>query len=167
MSTEKARTASPGRATTQLSMSHPPLHEGGFAADLVAEEAAAARAVAATEPPGHGIPARGQRRTSATAAALSFTPPRWEYDKTDLRAFSKWERKIKLWRLRIQAYLPNSDAALFFYESLNGPPEEELEHASLERIKQRDGIDWMIDQLRVPLQEKKIYLKREFLADYE
>ena len=67
----------------------------------------------------------------------------------------------------MQACLPNSEAALFFYESLNGPPEEELEHASLERIKQRDGIDWMLDQLRTPLQEKKIYLKRKFLADYE
>jgi hypothetical protein len=94
-------------------------------------------------------------------------PPAWNYDKSDIRAFYKWERKMQLWRKRVRAYLPDNEAALFLYESLQGEAEDELEHVDLDRIDKKDGINYIIETLRAPLEEKIIYLKRQYLNIYE
>ncbi|CAE8672696.1 unnamed protein product, partial [Polarella glacialis] len=94
-------------------------------------------------------------------------PPAWNYDKSDIRAFYKWERKMQLWRKRVRAYLPDNEAALFLYESLQGEAEDELKHVDLDRIDKKDGINYIIETLRAPLEEKIIYLKRQYLNIYE
>lgn len=39
-------------------------------------------------------------------------PPRWSYNSSDLRAFSKWERRVQVWRLQVQNQLTGAEAGL-------------------------------------------------------
>ena len=95
------------------------------------------------------------------------SPPVWAYSREDLRAFSKWERKVRVWQVQIRAYLPANEAAMALYVSLRGEAEEELEHADLASINHRDGIDFILDSLRALLMTKVIYLKRRYLHEFE
>jgi len=58
-------------------------------------------------------------------------PPQWSYAKDDPRAFSKWMRKLEIWKLQVSNYLPNEEAAMLLYTSLRGEAEEELEWVDL------------------------------------
>ena len=108
-------------------------------------------------------PERGVRWRGGTPPA----PPKWQYSKDDLRAFAKFERKVGIWQLQVKPYMSDAEAALNLYCSLSGEAEEELEHIDLAKLYAKDGIAFLLDQLRGPLQAKQIYLKRKFLADFE
>ena len=95
---------------------------------------------------------------------MDVTIQKW---RDDLRAFQKWTRKIEVWRIQIAAYLPPNEAAMMLYVSLKGEAEEELEHASLDRIDSEGGVDYILETLRAPLMVKGIYLKRKFLDEFE
>ena len=94
-------------------------------------------------------------------------PPSWSYGKDDPRAFSKWERKMQVWRIQIASYLPPSEAAMLLYTSLRGEAEEELEWVDLSKVNSPGGIDFIIEALRKPLQTREVYLKRRYLFEYE
>ena len=94
-------------------------------------------------------------------------PPAWKYDVTDLRAFSKWARKIEIWRVQIGSYMTSREASLLLYTSLTGEAEAELEHAPLEKINHENGIDYILETLKAPMEQKAVYQKRKFLADFE
>ena len=94
-------------------------------------------------------------------------PPAWKYDVTDLRAFSKWARKIEIWRVQISSYMTSREASLLLYTSLTGEAEAELEHAPLEKINHETGIDYILETLKAPMEQKAVYQKRKFLADFE
>ncbi|CAE7210450.1 GIP [Symbiodinium necroappetens] len=94
-------------------------------------------------------------------------PPKWNYAKDDLRAFTKFERKVALWQLQVRSYMSPAEAALALYTSLGGEAEEELEHIDLKRLYSKTGIEFLLEQLRGPLQAKQIYPKRKYLSDYE
>ena len=108
-------------------------------------------------------PAPGLKYRGGTPPA----PPQWTYNKGDLQAFQRWERKLIVWRRQIASYLPPSEAAMMLYVSLKGEAEEELEHASLDRIDSENGVDYILETLRAPLMVKGIYLKRKFLDEFE
>ncbi|CAE7366584.1 GIP [Symbiodinium natans] len=108
-------------------------------------------------------PERGVRWRGGTPPA----PPKWQYSKDDLRAFSKFERKVGIWQLQVKPYMSEAEAALSLYCSLSGEAEEELEHIDLAKLYAKDGIAFLLEQLRGPLQAKQVYLKRKFLADFE
>ena len=59
------------------------------------------------------------------------------------------------------------EAALNLYNALSGEPEQELEHAPLEKINSQSGINYILDQLRGPMSQRLVYQKGRFLADYE
>ena len=92
------------------------------------------------------------------------SPPSWSYSREDLRAFTKWERKVRVWQVQIKSYLPANEAAMALYVSLRGEAEEELEHADLSLINHKDGIDFILDSLRTPLMTRAIYLKRRYFV---
>lgn len=94
-------------------------------------------------------------------------PPSWSYGKDDPRAFSKWERKMQVWRIQVASYLPPSEAAMLLYTSLRGEAEEELEWVDLSKVNSPGGIDFIIEALRKPLQTREVYLKRRYLFEYE
>ena len=108
-------------------------------------------------------PAPGLKHRGGTPPA----PPQWTYNKGDLQAFQRWERKLIVWRRQIASYLPPNEAAMMLYVSLKGEAEEELEHASLDRIDSEGGVDYILETLRAPLMVKGIYLKRKFLDEFE
>ncbi|CAE7320438.1 RE1, partial [Symbiodinium microadriaticum] len=108
-------------------------------------------------------PERGVRWRGGTPPA----PPKWQYAKDDLRAFSKYERKVNIWLLQVKPYMSDAEAALTLYCSLTGEAEEELEHIDLEKLYAKNGVAFLLEQLRGPLQSKQVYLKRKFLADFE
>ena len=108
-------------------------------------------------------PEKGVRWRGGTPPA----PPKWNYAKDDLRAFTKFERKVALWQLQVRPYMSPAEAALALYTSLGGEAEEELEHIDVKKLYSKNGIEFLLEQLRGPLQAKQIYLKRKYLSDYE
>ena len=95
------------------------------------------------------------------------TPPPWRYDTSDLRAFSKWMRKVQIWQVQIANYMTKREAALLLYTSLTGEAEAELEHVPLEKINCDSGVEFILESLKEPMAQKTVYQKRKFLADFE
>ena len=95
------------------------------------------------------------------------SPPVWRYDRDDLRAFAKWTRKVRIWEVQIAPYMPKKEASLLLYNSLSGELEAELEHAPLERINSSEGIEYIISSLQAPMEQKAVFQKRRYLADFE
>ena len=94
-------------------------------------------------------------------------PPQWRGSAQDLRAFSRWERRIEVWKLQIKSYMTDADAALSLFTSLSGEAEAEIEHLDLKKVHHKDGIAYIMESLREPLQQKQLFQKRKLLADYE
>ena len=92
-------------------------------------------------------------------------PPQWKPQQNDLRAFARWERRIEIWRLQVSAYMPPQDAALL--TSLTGEAELEVEHLDLKRVHDRNGVQYILDTLREPLQQKQLFQKRTLLDSFE
>ncbi|CAE7949652.1 GIP [Symbiodinium sp. KB8] len=95
------------------------------------------------------------------------TPPAWRYDPSDLRAFSKWMRKVQIWQVQIAHYMTKREAALLLYTSLTGEAEAELEHVPLEKINCDSGVEFILESLREPMAQETVYQKRKYLADFE
>ena len=53
------------------------------------------------------------------------------------------------------------------YTSLSGEAETELEHAPIESINSEKGIDFILETLRTPMEQKLVFQKRKFLSEYE
>lgn len=94
-------------------------------------------------------------------------PPLWKYSSSDLRAFSRWEKKIRIWQLQVRNYVSAADSALMLFTSLTGEAEQEVEHIDLAKVNTKDGVDYLLDALRGPLQQKELFQKRKLLSDYE
>ena len=108
-------------------------------------------------------PARGVRWRGGAPP----TPPLWKYEHTDLRAYSKFAKKVALWRIQVSSFMTPREAALVLYTSLTGEAEAELEHAPIEVINSDKGIDFILETLRQPMEQKQIFQKRKFLSDFE
>ena len=108
-------------------------------------------------------PAPGVKFRGGTPPA----PPQWRGSSQDLRAFARWERRIEVWKLQIKSYMTDSDAALSLFTSLSGEAEAEIEHLDLKKVHHKDGIAYIMESLREPLQQKQLFQKRKLLADYE
>ena len=91
------------------------------------------------------------------------TPPPWRYDQSDLRAFNKWQRKVRIWEVQVSTFMTKREAALLLYNSLTGDLEAELEHADLSDI----NCDFILTSLEKPMTQKVVYQKRRYLSDYE
>ena len=95
------------------------------------------------------------------------TVPVWRYDPNDLRSFAKFEKKVRIWQLQMKTYAPPKDQALLLYNGLTGEPEQELEHIDLSEIYHDQGVDRILELLKTPLEQRAVYQKRKFLADFE
>ena len=95
-------------------------------------------------------PARGVRRRGGAPPA----PPLWKYEQNDLRAYSKFAKKVALWRIQVSSFMTPREAALVLYTSLTGEAEAELEHAPIESINTDKGIDFILETLRQPMEQK-------------
>eukprot|EP00435_Cladocopium_sp_Y103_P041265 s176_g11.t1 len=94
-------------------------------------------------------------------------PPKWQYHENDLRAFSKYERKVETWVLQSKNYMTSSEMGLALYVSLTGEAESEAEHFDLKRVNRKDGVQYILDELRGPLQQRVLFQKRKLLSDFE
>ena len=83
-------------------------------------------------------------------------PPSWKYQPGDVRAFERYERKVKLWQMQIRFYMTRAEAGLMLYSSLTGEAEQQLEFADMSKIFHEDGVQFVLDQL-----------KRHVLHEYE
>ena len=108
-------------------------------------------------------PSKGVRWKSGAPPS----PPLWKYEKDDIRAWPKFEKKVRLWELQVAPYCSKKEASLLLYNSLTGEPEQELEHADVAQIYSDGGIDFILQQLRGPMEQKLVYQKRCFLNEYE
>ena len=108
-------------------------------------------------------PTRGVRwRTGAYPS-----PPVWKYETNDVRAFPKFEKKIRIWEKQMVPYASKADQALILFGSLTGEPEQELEFLDVEAIHNERGIEVILETLRRPLEQKLVYQKRRFIAEFE
>jgi hypothetical protein len=71
-------------------------------------------------------------------------PPVWKYDTTDLRAYTKYTKKVRIWELQMAPYACKADQALMLYNSLTGEAEQELEHVSIEDLYTDSGVDTIL-----------------------
>lgn len=94
-------------------------------------------------------------------------PPSWRYDPNDLRAFAKFEKKVRIWQIQMQAYASPADQALLLYGSLTGDAEQELEHMSIEEVHKEGGIDLILQKLQTPFEQRTVFQKRKFIHEYE
>ena len=108
-------------------------------------------------------PQRGVRWRGGTAPL----PPAWRYDRDDLRAYSKFVKKIEIWKLQVAPYMSKKEMALALYNSLQGEAEQELEHTPISEIYVEDGVDKIAEALRSPMEQKMVYQKRKFLSEFE
>ena len=109
---------------------------------------------------------RGPARGVCWRGGTPPSPPLWK-NSADFRAFPTWERKVEVWALQMKAFMPAADAALSLFTSLSGEAELETEHIDLERVHSSDGIKYLVETLREPLQQKVLFQKRKLLTDYE
>ena len=100
-------------------------------------------------------PARGVRWRGGTPPQ----PPRWQYQQNDLRAFSKYERKVETWVMQSRNYMTSSEMGLALYVSLTGEAESEAEHFDLKKVNAKDGVKYILDELRGPLQQRILFFK--------
>ena len=42
-------------------------------------------------------------------------PPTWAYNSSDLRAYEKFERKVKIWELHVKHFMTDAEAALTLF----------------------------------------------------
>ena len=90
-------------------------------------------------------PQRGVRWRGGAAPL----PPTWRYDRDDLRAYSKFVKKVEIWKLQVAPYMSKREMALApLYNSLQGEAEQELEHTPIEEIFVDDGVDKIVEALR-------------------
>ena len=108
-------------------------------------------------------PSKGVRWKSGQPPA----PPTWKYDKEDLRAYSKFCKKVEIWKLQAAAYIPPKEMALQLYGSLQGECEQELEHMGIDEIYHEKGIDTILTALKSPMEQTVIYQKHRYLHEFE
>lgn len=81
-------------------------------------------------------------------------PPKWIYQQSDLRAFAKYERKVRTWELQAKSFMTAAEMGLALYTSLQGEAEAEAEaeaeHLELSKINHKNGVSYILDQLRGP-----------------
>lgn len=94
-------------------------------------------------------------------------PPVWRYDRDDLRAYSKFVKKVDIWKLQVAPYMTPKEMALALYNSLQGEAEQELEHTPISEIHCTDGVDKILAMLKGPMEQKVVYQKRKFLHEFE
>ena len=108
-------------------------------------------------------PSQGLRYRSGMPPA----PPTWHYSRDDLRAYDRWEKRVKVWEMQVSSYLPPNEAAMNLFVSLKGEAEEELENADLAKINHKNGIEFILSTLRTALKTRAIYQKRKYMHDFE
>ena len=94
-------------------------------------------------------------------------PPIWRYDKDDLRAYSKYVKKIDIWKLQVAPFMSRKEMALALYNSLQGEAEQELEYTPIEEFYVDDGVEKIVAALKGPMEQKAVYQKRKFLNEFE
>ena len=95
------------------------------------------------------------------------SPPTWRYDKDDLRAYTKFVKKVEIWKLQVAPYMSKKEMALSLYNSLQGEAEQELEHTPIEDLYVDDGVAKILEALKGPMEQKVVYQKRKFLSEFE
>ena len=93
--------------------------------------------------------------------------PTWHYDKGDLRAFQKWEKRVRMWMLQVQYYVPVRETGILLFNSLKGELEEELEDAPVEKLFSTEGVEFILETVRKAVETRSVHIKRKVLADYE
>ena len=94
-------------------------------------------------------------------------PPQWRYDRDDLRAYSKFVKKVDIWKLQAAPFMSKKEMSLALYNSLQGEAEQELEHTPIEEIHCDDGVDKILRALKGLMEQKVVYQKRKFLHEFE
>lgn len=84
-----------------------------------------------------------------------------------LRAHSKYCKKVRIWEIQMQPYATKKDQALLLYSSLTGDAEQEFEHLSIPEVHTDQGIELMLQKLKVLFQTRKFPHEYESFRRYQ
>lgn len=68
--------------------------------------------------------------------------------------------------LQMKSYATDEDTALAFSQ-LSGEAELEVERLDLSQVHAKNGVQYVLDALRKPLQQKQLFQKRRLLNEFE
>ncbi|CAJ1354878.1 unnamed protein product [Effrenium voratum] len=108
-------------------------------------------------------PERGRKWRGGTPPQ----PPQYKAASNDLRAFARWVKKLEVWKLQASNYMPRNEMALMLFTSLTGEAGQEVEHLDITKVNQSSGVEYIVEHLRSPLEQKAIFQKRSLLNAYE
>lgn len=60
--------------------------------------------------------------------------PRFPYDRRDLKSYTKWARKVEIWKRVVEEFMPSAVAALRLHAALDGAPLEDVEYLEIDRV---------------------------------
>ena len=73
---------------------------------------------------------------------------------------------MQVWMLQMKSYATDEDTALAFSQ-LSGEAELEVERLDLSQVHAKNGVQYVLDALREPLQQKQLFQKRRLLNEFE
>lgn len=94
-------------------------------------------------------------------------PPSWTYALNDIRAYERYERKVRAWQLQARHHMTDKEIGIALFNSLKGKAELEMEFTPLEDIYCKSGVDNILAQLKQSFQQRSVYVKRQFLHENE
>ena len=68
---------------------------------------------------------------------------------------------MQTWVLQAKNYMTPDEMALTLYTSLQGEAEAEAEHLDMKKINEKNGVEYILDELRGPLQQKVLFQKHK------
>ena len=113
------------------------------------------------------ISAKGPQPGVKFRGGAAPAPPSWSYAPNDIRAYERYERKVRMWQLQARHHMTDKEVGIALFNSLRGEAELELEFTPMEEIYCKEGVDNILAQLKQSFQQRTVYVKRQYLHEYE
>ncbi len=85
----------------------------------------------------------------------------------DFESFLVWEQHLEAWRYRALKHIPEAEAAIVLWESLEGEAAKTLLWEPLDNYRCVGGINFIVDRLRKPFHTSQVHRKGAYLTRWE
>ena len=85
----------------------------------------------------------------------------------DFESFLVWEQHLEAWRYRVLKHIPEAEAAIVLWESLEGEAAKTLLWEPLDNYRCVGGINFIVERLRKPFHTSQVHRKGAYLNRWE